>query len=69
MRVAPILIRAYVVSVGGTLARSACLRLCVSSALDAADARRHSPFHPPVANPETGEAIDLGTLIRHYRGD
>lgn len=24
---------------------------------------------PGVLNPETGEAVDLSTLIRHYRGD
>ena len=26
-------------------------------------------FTPPVSHPETGEAIPLGDLIRHYRGD
>ena len=26
-------------------------------------------FVPPVAHPETGEAIDLGDLIKHFRGD
>ena len=26
-------------------------------------------FTPEVENPETGEAIDMGTLIRHYRGE
>ena len=26
-------------------------------------------FTPPVAHPETGEAIPLGDLIQHYRGD
>jgi len=26
-------------------------------------------FTPRVAHPETGEALDLGELIRHYRGD
>ena len=26
-------------------------------------------FSPPVAHPETGEAIDLGELIKHFRGD
>ena len=26
-------------------------------------------FTPAVAHPETGEPIELGTLIRHYRGD
>lgn len=26
-------------------------------------------FTPKVIHPETGEAIDMGTLIRHYRGD
>jgi hypothetical protein len=26
-------------------------------------------FTPPVENPETGEPLDLGELVRHYRGD
>lgn len=26
-------------------------------------------FTPPVAHPETGKAVPLGDLIRHYRGD
>ena len=26
-------------------------------------------FTPPVLHPETGKPIDLGVLIRHYRGD
>ena len=26
-------------------------------------------FTPPVEHPETGEPLDLGELIRHYRGD
>lgn len=26
-------------------------------------------FSPPVINPDTGEAIALGTLVRHFRGD
>ena len=26
-------------------------------------------FTPPVANPETGEALDLGDLVRHYKGE
>lgn len=26
-------------------------------------------FTPPVINPDTGDAIDLGTLVRHYQGD
>ena len=26
-------------------------------------------FTPPVEHPETGEALELGELIRHYRGD
>lgn len=27
------------------------------------------PHHaPPVINPATGEAVDLGTLVRHYKG-
>jgi len=26
-------------------------------------------FAPQVVNPETGNGVDLGTLIRHYRGD
>ncbi|ESQ16170.1 MAG TPA: hypothetical protein DDY14_04275 [Chromatiaceae bacterium] len=26
-------------------------------------------FTPLVENPETGEAVDMGTLIRHYRGE
>ncbi|MBX2886602.1 MAG: hypothetical protein KTR32_42025 [Granulosicoccus sp.] len=26
-------------------------------------------FSPPVINPDTGEPIELGRLIRHYRGD
>jgi len=26
-------------------------------------------FTPQVAHPETGEALDLGELIRHFRGD
>lgn len=26
-------------------------------------------FTPPVAHPETGAPLDLGALIRHYRGD
>lgn len=26
-------------------------------------------FTPAVAHPETGEPLDLGALIRHYRGD
>ena len=25
-------------------------------------------FTPPVVNPETGEALDLGDLVRHYKG-
>ena len=26
-------------------------------------------FTPQVINPETGEAIDMGDLIKHFRGD
>lgn len=26
-------------------------------------------FTPPVADPETGEPLDLGELIRHYKGE
>ena len=26
-------------------------------------------FAPQVVNPETGDGIELGKLIRHYRGD
>jgi len=26
-------------------------------------------FTPRVVNPETGEAIDMGDLVKHYRGD
>ncbi len=26
-------------------------------------------FTPTVAHPETGEPLDMGALIRHYRGD
>jgi hypothetical protein len=26
-------------------------------------------FSPKVENPITGEAIDMGTLVRHYRGE
>jgi hypothetical protein len=26
-------------------------------------------FTPEVENPMTGEAVDMGTLIRHYRGE
>ena len=26
-------------------------------------------FTPPVAHPETGEPLDLGDLIRHYKGE
>ena len=26
-------------------------------------------FTPPVVHPETEEALELDTLIRHYRGD
>jgi len=26
-------------------------------------------FTPKVINPETGESIDMGDLIRHFRGD
>jgi len=26
-------------------------------------------FTPQVVNPETGEAIDMGDLVKHYRGD
>lgn len=26
-------------------------------------------FTPQVENPATGEAVDMGTLIRHYRGE
>jgi len=26
-------------------------------------------FTPPVAHPETGEPLDLGDLVRHFRGD
>lgn len=26
-------------------------------------------YAPPVMHPETGEPLDLGLLIRHYRGD
>ena len=26
-------------------------------------------FTPPVAHPETGEPLDLGELIRHYKGE
>lgn len=26
-------------------------------------------FTPSVINPETGEAMDLNDLVRHYRGD
>ena len=26
-------------------------------------------FTPPVAHPETGAAIDMGKLIKHFRGD
>ncbi len=26
-------------------------------------------FSPRVANPETGKPLDLGELIRHYKGD
>jgi len=26
-------------------------------------------FSPPIVNPDTGETIDLGRLIRHYKGD
>lgn len=26
-------------------------------------------FTPPVAHPETGEPIDLGDLVKHFRGD
>ena len=26
-------------------------------------------FTPPVSHPETGEPLDLGDLIRHYKGE
>jgi len=26
-------------------------------------------FTPPVEHPETGEPLDLGVLIRHYKGE
>jgi hypothetical protein len=26
-------------------------------------------FTPPVAHPETGEPLDLGELVRHFRGE
>lgn len=26
-------------------------------------------FTPKVINPATGEAVDMGVLVRHYRGD
>ena len=26
-------------------------------------------FTPPVEHPETGESLDLGDLIRHYKGE
>jgi hypothetical protein len=26
-------------------------------------------FTPTVENPETGEGVDMGSLIRHYRGE
>jgi hypothetical protein len=26
-------------------------------------------FTPPVAHPETGEPLDMGALIRHYKGE
>ncbi|MCP3869218.1 MAG: hypothetical protein GY703_14175 [Gammaproteobacteria bacterium] len=26
-------------------------------------------FTPPVAHPETGEPLDLGTLVRHFKGE
>jgi len=26
-------------------------------------------FTPQVVHPETGEAIDMGDLVKHYRGD
>ena len=26
-------------------------------------------FTPKVLNPATGEAVDMNTLVRHYRGD
>lgn len=26
-------------------------------------------FTPQVINPETGDAIDMGDLVKHYRGD
>ena len=26
-------------------------------------------FTPPVIHPETGDALELGELIRHYKGD
>lgn len=26
-------------------------------------------FTPPVENPETGEPLDMGDLIRHFRGE
>lgn len=25
-------------------------------------------FSPPVVNPATGEAVELGALVRHYKG-
>ncbi len=28
-----------------------------------------SHFTPQVINPETGDAIDMGDLVKHYRGD
>ena len=32
--------------------------------------REGTPFFtPPVINPDTGEAIELDELIRHYKGD
>jgi len=26
-------------------------------------------FMPPVAHPETGEPLDLGELVRHFKGE
>jgi len=26
-------------------------------------------FTPPVAHPETGEPLDLGELVRHFKGE
>lgn len=69
MAIGSALTKAYVIAV--TAISLMCLVYVYASPPQSLTTDRDGVQHftPPVAHPETGKAVPLGDLIRHYRGD